>query len=324
MTHALVARCSGCGSASETASYDPVELRCPKGHRFQATWPTHGEVRTAELGWRSLLRGDWSAAYRERAAGGPLVAEACPRCARVVTLPLDTPLCFGCEHCGARTEVPAEDGVLDILFESSAPKPMWSFWASKVAIGPFVHRGSSAGLSCPSCGADTPDVDGRAECPHCHTTLVAWTSCGRRFVPGLRVVGHHEGTDLDGWMPVAEGLDYFERYKRYVRRSPLATLVSLIGLAISLFILVVVFIGFVSGAVGMVVFSELAAFTGWGFFDSLTGFFAAGTVSSWAVGFVSIGSFGIVNIAGPILANLWIRRRLGLQRAPDVRPISPP
>jgi hypothetical protein len=86
--------CTQCGNACETSHYDPIALKCPRGHRFEGSWPTHGESRSTVLSWRSLLRGDWRAVWLARGEGGPMVVDACPKCERPVTLDADTELSY--------------------------------------------------------------------------------------------------------------------------------------------------------------------------------------------------------------------------------------
>lgn len=319
MTHTPFApRCTKCGNACETSHYDPVPLKCPRGHRFEGSWPTHGESRSTVLSWRSLLRGDWRAVWLARGVGGPMVVDACPKCERPVTLDADTELSYGCTHCGKRSTISAGEGVLDLLPESTVHKPMWSFFNSEVTIGPFLHRGSASAVSCPSCGSPAGSVDGRGECDNCHTTLLALTSCGQRFVSGVRVTGVHEGTRLNGWMPVSEGLDYFERYRRYVRRSPIATLGAPVSVLV--FVLCAPFwiLLFVVGGLGAQFFDTLARFTGSEFLHSVSVAWIAGGFAGWATGFICIAVTGVGITALPILLNAIIRRRLGMHRPPKV------
>jgi hypothetical protein len=252
-----------------------------------------------------------------------MVVDACPKCERPVTLDADTELSYGCTHCGKRSTIAAGQGVLDLLPESTLHKPMWSFFNSKVTIGPFLHRGTAASVSCPSCGGPTDPVDGRGECDNCHTTLLALTSCGQRFVPGVRIQGVHEGTPLNGWMPVSEGLDYFERYRRYVRRSPVATL----GVPVSILVLVICLpfslVVFILGGLGAQFLDTLARLTGSELLHSAaTASFAGGFVG-WATGFVCIGVSGLGITVLPILFNAIIRRRLGMHRPPKVHRLPP-
>ncbi len=303
--------CAHCGSPSETSHYDPVPLTCSKGHRFEARWPTHGEVRSAPMAFKSLIRGDWAAAYEERGRGGPMVVEGCPTCERAVTMPPDATLHFGCQHCGARSEVPAHEGILDVLPEVALGKPLWSFHDSRVAIGPYLHRSRmEGGMACLSCGGPLPQVEGREACPHCDATVLVLTNCGRRFVPGLRVQGHHEGTDMDGWMPVQEGLDYFDRYKRYQKKSSKATWGFVVWWLLGGVVMVCGGLGSMAWLVlhtsddGTLTAADMEAGIG-GFLGSM-GFFALAAV---------------LMIATPIWLNLKWRRELGLKEAPSLRAV---
>lgn len=316
MQAAEVHRCPGCGYASQARRYEPLTVRCARGHRSELRFPTDGEAHGVTLGFEALLRrGQWLAAWQERAAGGPMVVAACERCEAPVTLARNVPLELACQRCGTRTPVEAERALMDVLPIAALHKPDWDADGG-VRFAPFLQRITQhRPLDCPSCGTVVPAFEGRQDCAHCGTTLLMLTAAGERFVPGVRVQGKHDTTALDGWMPIEDALAYYDAYRKlgWYSMGASATAVGL-------------------HAVNMVVLtlSVLAAIT-FTFFATLCG--ALLSEQAAALGMATgIGLWALIGIGGlvvalvslfvvPFLLHHRAKRRLGLLQAPEVFPL---
>jgi hypothetical protein len=201
--------CTGCGARLDPASFAPVLSRCLSCGAERAVPPPAGaETHAVELGWRALFRGaSWRDALLARARGGGVILGKCDGCAGPRVAPPGTELAARCAHCATDARYALHEHVPDAM-----PLSRLRAWDMDLAWTPaHVHAQADAGLPCPICGAPLPAFTGTHGCAHCNVPLLALTSCGRRFVPGVRITGTDGSTTTDAWWPLAAALDHYRR-----------------------------------------------------------------------------------------------------------------
>ncbi|MCB9741366.1 MAG: hypothetical protein H6741_07990 [Alphaproteobacteria bacterium] len=212
-------RCPGCGAPLAAPRFHPVRCRCEAcGHDQALELPTDGAPRSVTLGARALLgQRLWLEAFECRAAEPVRIVAACARCEGPLLLPADTPVESECQSCHRPARWALGEQLIDLIPVTSIHAQTWGGGMSLTWL-PQPILGSSE-LPCPSCSAPLPPFEGRADCPSCGAHVQALTSCGQRFLPGVRIQGDDDGQRVDGWMPLSEALEHYLLRRQLRERS---------------------------------------------------------------------------------------------------------
>jgi len=128
-------------------------------------------------------------------------------------------LALPCTHCGASQSLPIAGHAVDAL---PSAKMSGQTWGGGVDLTwtPEHRRGRIDQASpCPTCGAALPAFEGKGQCGHCGTSILALTACGQRVLPGVRVEGFDEGRATNRWLPLDEAIADWARRSALVSHS---------------------------------------------------------------------------------------------------------
>ena len=153
--------------------------------------------------------GRWRQAMLGRNAGNYMVLCACPQCSGPVKVPQSQVISAVCIHCHSSTQSNILAHVVDVIPTSRINAQTWGGGMTLSWEPSHVTGSKDEAIDCPKCGGPVPPFEDRHTCDHCKTPLLAFTACGQRFVPGVRIVGFDEGTNIDEWRPLHEALDHY-------------------------------------------------------------------------------------------------------------------
>ena len=185
--------------------------------------PRVPEPRYFKLGLNPFaMLGQWRD-FSRLAGGAPerIILGPCEGCEKLITVHEETPIPLACKSCGGLCERPAGEHIMDLfpkgeLELKAATGREWFHisWEVDVRIAEQEEPGD-----CPGCGGSIPPFVGAQDCPHCEGALTAWTRCGKRFLPGMRVNGNDKGVPYDAWMPMEEALALYEEKHRVIAQG---------------------------------------------------------------------------------------------------------
>ncbi|MCA8923009.1 MAG: hypothetical protein KDD82_14435 [Planctomycetes bacterium] len=234
MTFTRAFACPGCGAHEPAEAFAPLDLRCACGQRRTLSLPLAAELRTPTGGRALVTDRRWRDALRARAAGGPFVLDACPGCGGPLTLPQQTPLRLDCRYCHETSEVPLVEHAVDLLPMLRLSARTWGGGMDLRWIPEVRHGALAEPCCCPHCGAPIEPFVGSAACEHCDGALFAFTACGHRFLPGVRVEGDDEGRALGDWLPLTLALEHYEQRSELAAGSQRSTC-AFLGVWLALF-----------------------------------------------------------------------------------------
>lgn len=215
--------CPGCGASEPAPAFAPLAGSCRCGQRVELALPLAAELRTPTAGAGLVSKRRWLNAIQQRAQGGPFVLEVCPSCSGPVTVPAETTLELACSYCDETHELPLLEHAVDVLPVLELSARTWGGGMDLRWVPEVRHGAVDEPTACPHCGAEVAGFSGSSSCPHCDGALFAFTACGRRFLPRVRVEGDDEGRKLGDWLPLPVALEHYAQRRHLARASGRST-----------------------------------------------------------------------------------------------------